>query len=561
MMNASAAVPSSPVQELFLGDPLFSDTDLAQLYQSQGAKAAWLAAYQRYGHKAPLAARGCFALAFSPKPGCYFLAVDRFARQSLCYQVSQGQIYFAAKANEVPGPKQAVELQAIFDYFYFHVIPAPRTIFQHIFRVPAAHYLLFEQGQARVAPYWLPEFNEHPGQSFASLKDEFLSVVEQGVKEQLGAGRTGCYLSGGTDSSTVAGMVRRVTGQGASTFSIGFEAEGYDEMDYARIAARQFKTDHHEYYVTPEDLVRSIADVAASFDQPFGNSSVLPGYYCAKFAKEHGMEKMLAGDGGDELFGGNSRYAKQKVFDWYNIIPSPLRKLLLEPVAPLFAKVPLLKKVDSYIEQAVVPMPHRLYQYGLLERLGMDHIFPSAVLKQFDTLSPQRQQQEIWDMAGSSSFVNHMLTFDWRYTLADSDLPKVCGSAHLAGIPVGFPLLDERLLEFSLKLPSSYKVKGLKLRWFFKEALRGFLPDEIITKKKHGFGLPFGVWSVKKPALKKLAEESVRGLADRGIVQHPFIDTLLKEHLPAYPGYYGEMVWIMMMMEQWFRAHQAEFKA
>jgi asparagine synthase (glutamine-hydrolysing) len=123
----------------------------------------------------------------------------------------------------------------------------------------------------------------------------------------------------------------------------------------------------------------------------------------------------------------------------------------------------------------------------------------------------------------------------------------------LAGIEVGFPLLDDRLLDFSLKLPTSYKLKGLKLRWFFKEALRGFLPDEILVKKKHGFGLPFGPWAVQHAALNKLATDSLHGLAERNIIRREFIDTLLKEHLPAHPGFYGELVWIMTMLEQWLR--------
>jgi asparagine synthase (glutamine-hydrolysing) len=325
-------------------------------------------------------------------------------------------------------------------------------------------------------------------------------------------------------------------------------------MAYARIAARHFGTHHHEYYVTPEDLVEGIPKVAAYYDQPFGNSSALPGYYCARFGRQDGITHMLAGDGGDELFGGNSRYAKQKIFDAYGAIPSLLRTGVLEPLVPVFDRIPGLSKVGSYVTQARVPMPQRLTLYGLLDRLGPEAIFPPSLLASFDPTAPQRQEQAVWNEAGSASLVNHMLAFDWRYTLADNDLPKVCGTAALAGVTVGFPLLDERLLDFSLKLPSSYKVKGLKLRWFFKEALRGFLPDEILVKKKHGFGLPFGVWVTRHEGLRRLAETSVRGLADRGLVRHEFIDTLLTQQLPAHPGYYGEMVWIMMMLEQWMRS-------
>ena len=114
-------------------------------------------------------------------------------------------------------------------------------------------------------------------------------------------------------------------------------------------------------------------------------------------------------------------------------------------------------------------------------------------------------------------------------------------------------LSDDALVDFSMRLPAEYKLKGMQLRWFFKEALRGFLPDEILTKKKQGFGLPFGVWANRHDGLRQLASDSLHSLAGRGIVQQDFIDKLLKDHLPAHPGYYGEMVWILMMLEQWIR--------
>jgi asparagine synthase (glutamine-hydrolysing) len=126
---------------------------------------------------------------------------------------------------------------------------------------------------------------------------------------------------------------------------------------------------------------------------------------------------------------------------------------------------------------------------------------------------------------------------------------------------VAFPLLDEGLLDFSLKLKSRDKVKGLKLRWFFKEALRGFLPDEILTKKKHGFGLPFGPWAVNHAGLKALSGDALASLAARGVIRPAFIGRLLKEHLPAHPGFYGELVWVLTMLELWLRARTPNYKA
>ncbi len=327
-------------------------------------------------------------------------------------------------------------------------------------------------------------------------------------------------------------------------------------MAFARIAAQRFGTEHHEYYVTPDDLVRSIPMVAAHYDQPFGNSSALPAYYCAKMAREDGVTRLLAGDGGDELFGGNARYAKQRVFGWYDAVPAPLRSGLLEPLlerTPI-GSLPLARKGRSYVEQAKVPLPDRMQMYNLLLRLGIHDVFTADFLAGVDLNGPLHQQQGVWNLVREASALNRMLAFDWRYTLAEADLPKVCGTTALAGVAVGFPFLDEALVDFSLRLPSAYKLKGLKLRWFFKEALRGFLPDEIITKKKQGFGLPFGVWANRHAGLKQLAADSLHSLAGRGIVRREFINALLERHLAEHPGYYGEMVWILMMLEQWLQS-------
>jgi len=497
--------------------------------------------------------------------GRTLLAVDRFAMRTLCYRVQEGRLRFAERADDLVGPDDALDPQAVFDYLYFHCIPSPRTVFKDVMRLPAGHMAWFERGELTVEPYWTATFEDQGRApvSFDALRDEFRATLEAAVKRDLDGGIPACFLSGGTDSSTVAGMIGKAAGQAAHTYSIGFEAQGYDEMAFARIAAKHFGTVHHEYYVTPDDLVKSIADVAQSYDQPFGNSSALPAYYCAKVARENGVTRMLAGDGGDELFGGNSRYAKQRVFGWYQGVPAPLRSGLMEPVlerTPL-GNLPLLKKGKSYVEQAKVPMPERDEMYNLVLRLGLDNVLTPEFLSRIDDRAPARLRRQVWDMARTGSEVNRTLAFDWRFTLADSDLPKVRGTTALAGVSVRFPFLADEVLAFSLKLPADYKLKGLKLRWFFKEALRGFLPDEIITKKKQGFGLPFGVWANKHAGLKALALDSLASLRERGIVRPDFITTLVEKRLPEHPGYYGEMVWILMMLEQWLRKARPDGRA
>jgi len=557
-MNAPSHV-NELQQSIAVGRPIFRDDRLARCAGEAGDLAAWRMALENGPAGAAASADGEFAVAIRESSGRTFLAVDRFAIQTLCYRIIGNELQFALRADSWAGADEASSLdpQAIFDYVYFHVIPSPRTIFKDVHRVPPGHYVLFENGRLTVAPYWTPTFDDAGSMPLATERDTFRRVLQASVAAQLDGTKPACFLSGGTDSSTVAGMIGLAAGKPAATYSIGFEAEGYDEMAYARLTARHFKTEHHEYYVTPDDLVAGIPAVAAHYDQPFGNSSALPAYYCARMARDDGVTRLLAGDGGDELFGGNTRYAKQKVFGAYERVPSALRRGLLEPLFHLrpVARAPLLRKGASYIDQARVPMPDRLQTYNLLALLGIPSVFTEDFLQRIDVSDPARQQRTVWREATTGDLVNRMLAFDWRYTLAETDLPKVTGTAQLAQVSVGFPMLDARLLDLALRMPPDGKLKGLRLRWFFKEALRGFLPDETLSKKKQGFGLPFGVWTTRHDGLRRLAADSLGSLSTRGIVRPAFLKELLEERLPSHPGYYGEMIWILMMLEQWLQAH------
>lgn len=523
----------------------------------------WLTRYEQRGAKAVDGVKGRYAVAFiDTRSNTVSLFNDRFDTEPWCYGLENGELALADRADGVPLEKRSISAQTIFDYLYFHVIPSPLTIFNEVHSLPPASQLQWNGGKASISKHWLPEFGETPGISLAEAKGRFLDIVRESVRNEYAGPDTGSFLSGGTDSSTVSGMLCQVGGAPARTYSMGFDATGYDEMEYARIAAKHFKTDHHEYYVTPEDLLEGIPLVARSYDQPFGNSSAVPAWICASRARADGITKLLAGDGGDELFGGNSRYAKQKVFGWYDTIPSLLRSTVVEPISnlPGLGSIPLVKKGVSYVEQARVPMPDRMEMYNLLHRLGIHTVFEPGFCRRVDLDSPGKLQRATWGEVKNASLVNRMLAFDWKYTLADNDLPKVIGTTRLAGVDVGFPFLSDELLDFSLTLPTEWKLKGLKLRWLFKEALRGFLPDEIITKKKHGFGLPFGIWAVKHPGLSKLATENLEAFAARGVIRPGFIRELHEKWLPESPGYYGEMVWIIMMLEQWLQAYAPDWK-
>ncbi len=489
------------------------------------------------------------------------LATDRIGIRPIAYTCTAGAVAFASNLGMLarhPDVDRELSPQALFDYLYFHVCPGPETIYRNVYRVPPGHYVEFgTAGISGPRAYWTIRFEETERLDFAATTTRFVTLLQQAVARAASDATCGAFLSGGTDSSTVSGMLARVNGSRARTFSIGFDVAGYDEMDYARIAARHFACEHYEYYVTPQDVVAAAPRIASHYDQPFGNASAVPAYYCAKLAHDHGVRRLLAGDGGDELFGGNERYAKQWLLGLYDRLPRSIRSSLIEPLVlstRLTDWLPMLRKLRSYVEQASPPMPDRYESRALLAHLRPENVLTADFLASIDPRHPQALLHEAHAPFAACSLINQMLGIDLRFTLADSDLPKVTRMCELAAVDVTFPLLDDEIVEFSAQLPANMKLRGTRLRWFFKEALRDFLPPEVIAKRKHGFGLPVGAWLISHRPLLDLASDATRILVDQRIVRADFIDDLRQRLLPAHPAYYGTMMWVLMMLGLWLQA-------
>lgn len=523
--------------------------------------------WRAQGPQACASLSGPFALAILDEAsGEALLAIDRSGIHSLHYSYTDA-LFFASSADALrahPALHGKLDSQALHDYLYFHMVPAPATIYQGQQRLLPGEYVYFRAGRLRRGSYWRLAFDEtaNAGASFAGLKSEFLRILQASVRRSavIGeGGRAGAFLSGGTDSSTLAGVLGQVSGQPATTYSIGFDAPGYDEMAYARIAARHFGTDHHEYYLTPDDVVSAVPLIAAAFDQPFGNASALPAYYCARMAQADGVTRLLGGDGGDELFGGNERYARQAVFERYGKLPAMLRQAVLEPLLFQLAagsRMGLLCKARSYIEQASVPLPARLETYNLLQRYGHGTVFEASFLDSIETGAPLASLNRAYWRSDGDSQINRLLALDMKFTLADNDLPKVMTACQLAGVDAVFPFLDDEMVAFAARLAPGQKLRGTRLRHFFKQALRDTLPRAILRKQKHGFGLPFGLWLQQHAGLRSLAFDSLSALKQRHIVRASFIDDLQQRHVAEHPAYHGTMVWVLMMLEQWLHQHQ-----
>lgn len=533
---------------------------MAQQAAGEGLAAAILQTYKRDPAAVCPQLTGAFSLAIiDDNTGEAMLAIDRMGIQPMAFQQAGNTLVFSTSADAIiahPATPGAIDHQGIYNYVWFHMVPGPGAVYQGQERLLPGEYLRFKNGKVERQRYWQIAFTERHERPFGELKEEFLKHLRDGVRDAGEGAQIGAFLSGGTDSSSIAGILTEVGGKPADTYSIGFEAEGYDEMEYARLASRHFGTKHHEYYVTPNDVAAAIPQIAAVFDQPFGNASAVPTFYCAQMAKKDGVTRMLGGDGGDELFGGNERYAKQHIFAIYDQVPGLLRRALLEPTLNHFPggeQIKLIRKARSYVEQASVPMPDRLETYNLLGHYGPTKVFTDDFLAGADQNGPVKSLRKTYAEHQHTALINRMLALDLKVTLADNDLPKVTKGCELAGMEVAFPFLSDEMTAFSATLTAKQKLNGQKLRYFFKEAMRGILPDEIITKQKHGFGLPFGVWLQKHQVLQQLAGDSLSDLRKRRIVRPEFLDLLVSQHLNEHAGYHGTMVWVLMMLEQWLK--------
>jgi asparagine synthase (glutamine-hydrolysing) len=443
------------------------------------------------------------------------------------------------------------------------MIPTPTTIFHEVKKLPPGHLLSLRQGKLRVASYWDIKFSPSDmseGDLAAQLRRDFADAISVRLQQESSPDSVGTFLSGGVDSSTVTGVMTQLNKGPVRSFSIGFGEERFNEMEYARIAARAFASKHTEYFVTPKDVLDAVPVLLRAFDEPYANASAVPTYYCARIAKDQGVNILYAGDGGDELFAGNERYATRRVFDYYQRLPPWLRMMLVEPVVTRLAQstgLRLFLRARKYIDRAKVPYPERLAAHGVFEIIPMRELMSDSVLeslnKGFDTMEPTYtyyRQAPAWTQLDRELYV------DLKLTISDNDILKVVRTTEAAGVLVRFPFLDHLLAEFAATVPAKVKMKGTQLRTFFKRAYSDLLPAATRAKRKHGFGLPIPIWLKTDRALNDLMQDLVLSsrARQRGIYRGRTIERIVHNHRSDSTSFYGTLLWNLMMIELWFRA-------
>ena len=490
------------------------------------------------------------------------LAIDRLGLKSLYWRREGARLLFASRlgairASQIASPE--ANPAAILQFLLFACVPAPLASDRGTEKLRPGTLLVFKDGIMTESQYWDAEFPEGADGNVASWAKALQGSMRTAVHRHLdrcSPSDTGCFLSGGTDSSSVVAFASE-NHQPTKSFSIAFQEAGFSEIDFARTAATTFRTEHFEKFLVPQDACEVVDKIFDYYHEPFANSSAIGSYHCAALARDHGVTTLLAGDGGDELFAGNERYAFDKRFALYHSVPRWLRRGVIEPLMNLLpndeSKWSLPRR---YVRRANIPNPRRMLSYGFFLSRPPEEIFDDGFLQEVRRDSWLEIPEGHFARAKAQSELNRILYLDLKMTLADNDIRKVSGTAELAGVNVRYPLLDDRLVEFSGRVPASLKLRGFEKRFIFKQAMKGILPDKILYKKKHGFGVPVAQWLLENPRMRSLMQGILNDsrTQQRGYFRKDFCDRLMRLH-KEQPNYYGEIVWYFVALEIWHRKH------
>jgi asparagine synthase (glutamine-hydrolysing) len=522
------------------------------------------AQYRQFGDGMVEKLDGAFSIALWDRDSHrLLLAVDRLGISTLFWRLEHGRLLFASRAGAVGWVQDApaqVNQAAIMQFLLFSGVSAPLSVYQGTHRLEPGHLLVWQSSQVIQKRYWDIDYVEDASRSAHECAMEVREGIRAAVfrtARDCQPEATGAYLSGGTDSSSVVAFLSEWHAP-AKSFTIFFDEGQYSEIEYARTAARRFNTRHYEQCLKPSDAFDVVSRLNHYYDEPFANSSAIGGYYCARLARENGVTTLLAGDGGDELFGGNERYAADKRFSLYHVLPQFLRKGLIEPIVSLLPlSSSLLSLPRKYVRRANISNPTRIFSYGLFLSEPPQHIFAPSFLEAAPPGAWMSIAQNHFDVGQNRSELNRLLYTDVKMILADNDLRKVLGTAELAGVRARFPLLDHQLVELSSRIPTKWKLKGFEKRFIFKQAMTGILPPKILQKKKHGFGVPVSLWLLQDPRLESLMLDvmSDARTRQRGIFQPEFIDQVIRRHRSEDSKNFGELLWYLLMLELWHREH------
>ncbi len=515
--------------------------------------------YEDYGADAVKHLRGMFALAlWDARQGKLLLARDRFGQKPLYYYKDDRVFVFASEIKallahpDVPRASRfsAEEPHALADYLSFGYMPAPATAFDGIKMLePAMRLEINLAGELSTRRYWElnPLAAPDPAARTATYLDELREQLDEAVKLRLMSDvPLGAFLSGGLDSSLIVALMRRHSNAAISTFSIGFEGDdSFDETAFAEQVARHLDTEHQAFRVKPQAL-DLLSELVWHHDQPFADSSAIPTYLVSKLTREQ-VTVALTGDGGDELFAGYERFHAAQLFQRLSFLP----KQLLSGAASLLERLPEgtgyynpIKRARRFARAAALPLEQAYFD--------LVRVFNADTLAEFCPGADQHPPyMNPYLNASQHQPIARLVEANMRSYLPDDLLIKADRCSMQASLEARAPFLDHQLAEYAATIPFNLKLKGARTKHILKETARGLLPDEIIERKKHGFGIPLGAWLRRdiEPAREILLSQRAR---QRGLLNMAVVEQLIAEH-EAGARDHNRQLWALLTLEEWHR--------
>ena len=545
-------------------------TALGGRFQTNSDTEVILEGYRIWGPDCLARFDGMFAFAlWDNQQRRLFCARDRFGKKPFFYTVQHGRLYFA---SELTGLEQLKHLslstdpQAIMRYLAYEYVPTPHCMYTEVQSLPPAHMLLVDEGNVRIARYWdMPTPNESDRRSDEELCEELRNLLARAVRRRMVSDvPLGVFLSGGIDSSIVAGLMARQSSTPIKTFSIGFTEASYDESRYARIVARAFATDHHERVLSAEECADTLPGIISRMDVPMADASVAPTWLLSGVTREK-VTVALGGDGADELWAGYEHYIGFKVAQWYNAAPSALRSGFIEPLAGMLpssagyinprlavatflraAHAPAWQRVQTMLTAFTPEMQEQVLDAGFKARQP-GFLAPEVLF------APTREQYDHWQPENSASPLARAFHVYARQFMLDDILVKVDRCSMLHSLEVRAPFLDKDVAEFAARLPISKKLHGFKRKWLLKKAFAELLPDEILYRNKRGFQIPVAQWlrGRMRPLMEDLLNEST--LKAQGIFNYQAVRALMDEHVSGRADL-RKPLWTLLVFQLWWRA-------
>lgn len=515
-------------------------------------------AYEEFGASCVDQLRGMFAFAiWDERKQSLFIARDRVGKKPLYYSVTRtGTLVFGSELKsllEHPEVERTINPRSLDAYFSLGYVPDPISIFENVEKLPPGHHLTFNNGRLTVERYWDFSYDAKTnGHSVTDYLEELRALLDEAVKLRLVSDvPLGAFLSGGIDSSTVVGLMAGHMNQPVKTFSIGFNEDSYDELKYARMTAKKFGTDHHEFLVTP-DICEVVDQLAWHFDEPFADSSAIPTYVVSRLAREH-VKVVLTGDGGDELFAGYSRYVTERQRSKFDRVPRLVKENLMDPLS---RGLPHGAWGRNYLHNVSLdPINRYLDNVSVFTGLNKVELYTADFSDQLRNSSHLGAYfQELSRNVKTDAPLDSLLYIDSKTYLPGDILTKVDRMSMAVSLEARVPLLDHKLIEFVTRIPASMKLAGTQTKHLFKKAIADLVPAEILNRPKQGFGVPIQHW------INQQLRERIRDTLNdprtlqRGYVSRSHVETLLNEHERGRRDH-AMALWSLLMLELWHRQY------